>query len=662
MVPEVARPVAAASGDGAVGPVDTSRPKELFLVARFRNPEETLDASSTLSATPLSLALSALALTEEGKGISSLDLRQPVDIAAALPPGAAFAGSAEDDHPEPIVGFTFGIVDVERAMGALPNGWTARPWRSGLRVVGEGGLVCEVPTRGHVAARVFCASSDEASRALGGWMTRTLITEPAPPVDARFTFLAAPIRAQIHALIDSELREELGDSRDALAGVGVTDPELVAVPALLVDELEALAEDSDQLELDVDLDGAGKTATAKTTVRFRSTTGWVARVLSDPAERRGPPPAMFWRAPKDADSASWAMSASPRHFAGIRRVIDKSVRAATSLAQLSPDESNALAGAVSGFPSTSGTWFAAQGSIPWKPPARGNATPQNAIADLKDRARAYVGWGLVGVETPVKPWIEWFSQLEAAWKKGVVIAKREMKGSSDLDEIPDFKIVRNPGGYPAGTVAIDVTGKFDSKLAWEMSPRVVAPVDGVKPEHPAGKPLKGSATLRIVAVPDGPGAIVGWSLDDASLKAHVRAALRDAPASGTIAARTDLERLRRDGTGGGYFSLASWTEMFTQIAADEDPQLAEVAKIVTQLPNKAATPILTFADGTTGNTPTLVFEAMIQEGTFDDIRELTKISMAKGLGQILGGGEKSAEPAVVVPAPIVAPPKPSKRP
>jgi len=672
LVPEVAKPIAASGGDGGAAQVETSRPKDLVVLARFRNPEESLDATSALSGTPLSMALSILAQTDDGKGISSLDLREPIDLAVTLPAGTTFAGSGDDAGVPPLAGVSFTVLDVERATTALPEGWTARPSRTGLRISGDGDVVCESPVRGHVSARIFCGSSEAAAKVLGGWMTQTLVRDPLPPVDVRFTIFGAPARAQIRALIGAEIRGDLDDVRESLAQLGVTDPELVAVPGLLVDELEALAEDSDQIELDVDLDSAGRTATAKTTIKFRSTTGWVARVLADPAERRGPPPAIFWRAPKDSESASWSMSASPRYFTGIRRVYDKAVRLATSRAQLPSDETSALIAASESIPTMSGAWFVAQGTLPWKAPAKGNPTPQNAITDFKDRARSYVGWGIVGLESPATPWVEWFGRLDAAWKKGVAIAKREAKGSEGLEDIPDVKLVRNPGGYPAGSVALDVVGKFDSTLAWHLSPRLPAPIDGVRPNHPAGKPVRGSATLRIVAVPDGARTFIGWSLDDSSLRAHVRAALHGAPDSGTIAARTDLGRMKRDGTGGGYFSFGSVTEMVADLASVDAPELAEIGAALKKLPNKGSTPILTFADGTAGSAPTLSFEVIAQEGTFEDVRALTGFGMSMGLRQMLGAGALQAirpdaqlsvpsgiistPPAVSVPPAVTSPP------
>jgi hypothetical protein len=660
LVTEVARPVAAASGDGEAGPIDVSRPKDLVLLTRYRNPEETMDAVSTLSGTPLSMALAVLMQTDDGKPLANIDLRVPVDVAGVLPPGAKLAGSSEREveNVEPMVGVTFGVHDVDRAAATLPSGWVARPWRAGLRVLGDGGVVCETDRRGHVPARVFCASSEEGARLLGGWMTRTLVAEPPPPVDVHTRLFAAPVRAAIHAMIDDDLREGIAGSRDVLASIGVTDPDLIAVPGIIVDEIEAFAEDSDQLDLDIDLDPATKTATMKLVARFRSNTAWATRVLADPAERRGPPPAIFWRAPKDADSASWSMSASPRHFAGIRRVVDKAIRAATSQLSLKPDESAALVAAVNGIPDTPGAWFTSQGDIPWKAPPKGNVTPQNAVADFKDRMRSYVGWGVIGVDAPPKPWIDWCVQLDAAWKKGLVAAKRELPDGEALDALPRVKLVRNPGGYPAGSIALDFQWDADSETAWSMSPRLPAPVDGAQPEHPAGKPFKSTMSARFVVVPDGGQTLMGWSLDDAMLRAHIKASLRDAPPSGTIAARTDIARLKREGTDGGYVTLSSWTDMLSQLAIEDDPELAEIAHAFARLPNKAATPILTFADGTTGTTPTITLELLIQEGTIEDVRALTQIAMAKGIDTFIKGGtavEAVPAPVVPVPPPAVAP-------
>lgn len=663
-VAEVARPVAPPRGDLRVAaPGDSSAPRDLAVVLRLRNPEESVDAASYATGTPLSLALTVVMQIDDMKMLGAVDLVAPVDAAVLLPPPSPDVGtdeSAPAPLDAPLAAVTFGVITTERFIAAFPRGAVSRSRRDGTVQIAHQDLTCSVPAaRG--PARVVCGSSVEALRRLSPWMTETLAREPLPSVDAQITFLAAPARVALRQLVASELREEAASARQELEQIGVADPELLSVPSVLLDEVEALAEDADRLDLALDLDTATRTASARVTARFRGASSWTARVLADPAERRGPPPVTFWRLPRDADAASWALSAHPRHFAGIRRVLAKAVSLGMSRAGATPDETAALVGVIDGFPTSGAAWASAQGRLPWKVPATGGATPQNAIADLKDRSRALLGWGVSIVDAPAAGWGSWLRDVDRAWKKGLAGLRRTAP-HDPVDDAPELRVVRAPAGYPAGSAALDVVVKIDSELAWSLSPRLTRGEDGMTPSHPAIAPVRGSITLRVVVVPDGDRTILGWSLDDRALRTHVRAALKDAPASGTLAGRTDLERLDRPGTGGGFFSLRSWLDLGLDLAST--PELARdegveaLKKAVAAMPNGGATPILTFADGTTGTAPTLSVETLVQEGTIEDLRALGQHAIAQGIHGALHGMKK--EETLQGPAGIVAPaPRPA---
>lgn len=652
-VAEVARPVAPPRGDLAVaGPLDTSPPRDLALVLRLRNPEDSVDAASYATGTPLSLALTVVMQIDEMKMLGAVDLASPVDAAVLLPPPSPDAGGDDPSSTPvgpPLAAVTFGVITTERFIAAFPRGAVSRPRRDGVVQIAHQDLLCAVPAvRG--PARVVCGSSVEALRRLSPWMTETLAREPPPAVDAQITFLAAPARVALRQLVATELREEAASARQELEQIGVADPELLAVPSVLLEEAEALAEDADRLDLALDLDTATRTASARVTARFRGASSWTARVLADPAERRGPPPVTFWRLPRDADAASWALSAHSRHFAGIRRVLAKAVSLGMSRTGATPDETAALVGVIDGFPSSGAAWASAQGRLPWKAPTAGGATPQNAIADLKDRSRALLGWGVAIVDAPPAAWVSWLGEVDRAWKKGLA-GLRRTSPHEPLDDAPELRVVRAPAGYPAGSVALDVVVKIDSELAWSLSPRLTRGEDGMTPSHPDTAPVRGSITLRVVVVPDGERTILGWSLDDTALRAHVRASRKDAPAAGTLAGRTDLKRLERPGTGGGFFSLRAWLDLGLDLATT--PELARddgvdaLKKAVAAMPNGGATPVLTFADGTPGSAPTLSVETLVQEGTIEDLRALGQHLIGQGIEGLTGHKKEEATPASV---------------
>lgn len=659
-------------GEAAIAPpVDASQPRDLAVLMRVRNPEDTVDAASVLSGTPLSLLLDLAAKTGEAKLLSGVVLAQPVDVAILLPRGLALTGEESDAEgdgdDEPLVAVAFGASSGARFVEAVPGASVTRPRRDGAVQLATEDVVCAVPG-GSGPVRVVCGTSADALRRLGPWMATTLPREPLPTVDAQMTFFAAPAREAIRQLVARELRQEAVEARDSLHELGVTDSELLAIPDVLLDEMEALADDAERLDVALDVDAAARTASARVTARFRGSSAWTTRVLADPASRRSPPPAIFWRAPKDADAASWALASSPEHFGPVRRALSKAVSLGMSRAGMTPDETAAVVGAIDGFPAYGGPWASAQGSLPWRTPPRGGATPQNAVSDFRDRSRAVLGWGVAVVETPAAPWTSWVADVEKAWKKVLSGARRSFVGDDGLADAPDVRVVRGPAGYPRGSVALDVAVKIDSEVAWSSSPRLVDGEDGLPPPHPPGARAKGTMTLRIVVVPDGDRTLIGWSLDDVALRGRVRSMLRDAPAAGTIASRPDLKRLERPGTGGGFFSVRPWVDLVVDLAAQEggtERELDLVAKAVEVMPNQGRTPVLTFADGTAGPAPSLQVELLVQEGSIEDLRALGQFAVGQGVQEVmksLGGSSDEELTGPVGIQPPVAPPPPPPRP
>lgn len=637
-VPVVGRPVARPGADRvALAEVDASRPRDLALLLRIRSAEEAIDAASLATGTPLSLLLEVARNLQEAPVLGAVELADPIDLAVVVPPGLAVAGP-DDPEAMPLVAAAFSVASRSRLVESFPGAVVTPDRRDGSTRIATDEVVCSVPP-GPAKVRAVCGTTDEAVRRLGPWLTATLPGEPLPAEDVHLALFAEPARGAIRQLVATELRSEAADVREELEQLGVSDAELLAIPDVVLDEMEALADDAERLELAFDLDGRSRTATARATARFRGSSAWITRVLADPAARRGPPPAIFWRAPKDADSASWALASSPEHFAPVRRALSKAVSLAMSRAGMTPDETAAVVGAIDGFPSYGGPWASAQGSLPWKAPPKGGVTPQNAVADMRAQARAVLGWGVAIVETPSTPWTSWVGQVETAWKKVIAGARRSFAGDEALAEAPELRVVRAPGGYPRGSVALDVVVRIDSELAWSSSPRLTPDADGLTPPHPPGARARGTMTLRFVVVPDGDRTLLGWSMDDAVLRARVRSMVASAPASGTIASREDLKALARPGTGGGFFSLRPWVDLTLEAAAGSaDEEAVElVREAVERLPNRGATPVLTFSDGTSGPAPSLSVELVVQEGSIEDLRALGQFVVSKGLEGFMSG-------------------------
>src|SRR5690606_1263529 len=121
---------------------------------------------------------------------------------------------------------------------------------------------------------------------------------------------------------------------------------------------------------------------------------------------------------------------------------------------------------------------------------------------------------------------------------------------------------------------------------------------------------------------------------------------------------------------GGFFTLRPWFDLALGVAAQEASGEAELAVVtggIAAMPNRGATPILTFADGTTGSTPSLALEVLVQEGTIEDLRAFSQFAMGQGMREAFRGfgagiEEEATEVGgpVGVQPPVVAPPTPAR--
>ncbi|NUO47830.1 MAG: hypothetical protein HOV80_03130 [Polyangiaceae bacterium] len=648
-------PTAVATGAGggqvAGGALDMSpvpAPKSLILLVRGTNPKKTLDTVQRLVSIPIKLET---LLNEATEGAAAhLDLGESFDVALALDPA-----TRDIDDPKFFIGFSVPLsqdfkplLDILVKDGQEVEQLGPELWR--VREKSSKGLTCEVLAPKGRTPRLVCGEGESSYRELGPWLARTLPTSPKPTQDLWFRTDFGPVRDVIVPKIKAELDKELGDARKELARAGVADPELLDVPSVVAKELTLSLEELDRLEGGVELDASKVQLKLSGELSFRGNQSWLTKVLTDGSGKPAPAPDMFWRLPKDADSALFGRTADPALFVGLRRVVKKGLGVGLDVLQRESDgvlkdaDKQAFIAVIDAWPASKGIWVTASGTLPPLAggfPAGGKVetfSPQHAIVEAKNKGRALLGWSVIGGEGNPEDLVKFFEKTNDAYARIIRIAKADLddrakkapasmkehyrKERAEMDALlPKVKIVRNAPGYPKGSSVIEIDVSFSSEDVWTLT----HPGSwDQKTEHPKGRTVRGTLPVRIAIVPDEPGKYFwGYAGDPEVLKQKLAGAMKGSNADGTLASRKDLERLKRPMQGGGFISYGRTLENFAKMDPN-DRDMKELTTVLQTLPNKGSAPIFFFGGGKGGSTPSISAEMVLDKPWVEDISALVK--------------------------------------
>ncbi len=678
--PAIAAPLTP-EGQLDMSPVPT--PKSLVLVMHSTNPKKTIAAIEKLVSLPVRIEALLLDVT---KGASQhLELGDSFDLALALDPS-----TTDIDDPKFFIAFSVPLADDFKALldilekeGEDVEQVGKEVWR--VKGKGATGLECEVLAPAGRRARLVCGEGASSYRELGPWLARTLPAEPKPAQDVWMRADFGPVRDVILPKIRAELDKELGDARQELTGVGISDPELLSVPSTVAKELALAIEEVDRIEGGVAIDGTKIEISGAGELFFRGNQAWVTKVLTDGAGKSAPPPDMFWRLPRDADSALFGRASDPALFTGIRRVGKKGIAVGLDFLQRESDgllkdgDKQAFIGLFDAIPTMRGTWVSASGTLSMLPggfPAGAKTdtfTPLHAVVETRNKARAIVGWSVVGGEGDPEQMINFLVKGVDSYDRVVKMARQSLdlraktapaslkahyqKERAEMDRlIPKVKVVKNPAGWPKGSAVLELDVGFSSEDVWTW----VHPDQSwdSRKEHPKGRATRGVVPIRVAVAPDEAGRYFwGYGADPDVLKQKMLGSLKGVSPDQTLAARTDLARLKRPMQGGGFLSYGRTFESLAKI--DEgDSDMRELLAILGKLPNKGNAPVFFFGGGKGGPQPSVSFEIVFEKPWVQDLSVLVK--------ELAMGTSRSAppEPAMAVPPPPppVPPPPPAKRP
>ncbi len=615
-----------------------AEPKSLVALVRWKAPTHGVEHALHLLALPLSV--DAMLEKAEPEAFHALRLDASFDAAVVLDPSSA------DDDPKTFIVGSIPLASFADARAAVERRYP------GLEEIAPG--VLRIPAKpnaearcdlamsvGDAPARLVCGRRTRDLDALRGYMTRGLPhTSPAgDALEASVRF--RPLKDRWLPLLQSESASIEKHAREVLEREGVRDPELLAVPGLAIQESQRFADDLERLDVRFGLNDRPPEFVGGASLRFSGRSAWLTQLLTDPSKQQPTAPAMFWRLPKDAWSASWGQSGDPAKFDGIRHVVHQAVAAILDRVPAHSADKEAIAAFVDHVPRTSGPWVHASGVLRFTaPPEKPGPHPTAAVlAEAKAYATTALGWSLVGVHGRPDPYVAWGKEGVAMYERGVRLAKELAKRPKDkefLAFIPSLTSQTSPPGWPKGTVAFDLRLTFDREIA-----EILLPHEKEAPTPPRSKTVtkppprsaspKESITLRLAIVPDGEDTWIAFSGDHEELLKRVKAAMSGAPEAATIAAREGLGPLHAgDRTSGGFVTFGDAIDGAVKAMLREKPKNAEIVEaLVAAMPNRGATPILYSGSGTSGTAPSLSAEVRLEQGTLVDLAGLVSFLMSE---------------------------------
>ena len=189
---------------------------------------------------------------------------------------------------------------------------------------------------GDAPARLVCGAGERDLDALRGWLVRGLSRTSPDTTDLVATLRAKPLKDRYLGRLRAEAAK-LGDqARAGLGAQGVLDPELLVAPAIALDEGVKLIEDLDRFDFRTSLVAKPPGLVVSGALRFGAESSWLTRAITSVNVHAGPPPPMFWRAPKDARAATWGRGGDPHLYDGVRSVLHRALAEVLTRAPLDP--------------------------------------------------------------------------------------------------------------------------------------------------------------------------------------------------------------------------------------------------------------------------------------------------------------------------------------
>lgn len=618
-------PPAAPSATVAAGPdlSPVAEPGDIVGLFRWRSPIATAsNLASCSGVAPIIVEVNARMAVDmllrqyirkgDTRKISALvALDAPVDAIAVLAP--------EERTQTPLYAISLGLTSLDGAkvaVGAVDEAEIA-PGIWPMKGVRE--LTCGLAvSAGATPARLVCADQKRSLVALAPYLTRTL-----PGVDSGAADIHAEARVDVlDKRYGASLRNLLGALPGSLSAEhGLDDARfdgaLFEAGTDIQDDASKLLGDLRRVTAEIRTERSGACLRARVDADLRDRQSWLAQALTDGLDRGGPPPALYWRLPKDSDLAFYDRGVDPARFAPVMKRARDLLDGALAKEGFASADRRRITDLINIPYSKDTITVIAHGGVNALFPSPGT---KDAVRKVLEAGFAgLVGWTMVGVDKEPAVLKKRLKSMVDAYKaQGVQSALKKSMGS-DAKHLPVVRSAPAPAALGAGAEALEITVP-----ALPVPP----PPDGQGSQKPGTMTLK----LHVLLMVDGDGAWLAIGAAKDELVKRLVAAKTGAPDKEQLASRADLEPLRTGKhTGGGFFSAATFTQQITTAVAAAEAigpglfgsEMQLLSRGLQAVPNHGKTPVFLTAAGAADATSTkLTFSLDVQQGTLEDTRSL----------------------------------------
>ena len=628
-VAEPARPVASDPSPVKAAQLERSpvpAPQSLVMLVRAARPEETLRALGKLYPLPLDLGKE---LEESSGGASRfIDFAESFELAVVVAPqsGQGFLPQLSAAISLPLKPDSAAFLDFAAKKGAA-----IELLEEGRTRIAREAQVCELWAREQGPSRLICSNSAPTLSELGPWLARTVPTLAKPSEDVQLRLDYGPLNADLNPKLAVFLNEQLGLLAGEVISPIFRDPRLSADLVSAGQQLLSGLNDLGSLNGGLQVDQATGRVTVRLQLEYQSKSSWFTRLWTEDM-RLGPPPAVYFQLPRDSEGAFFGRGFNQSQFSEPRAFVELAWK--KGIEQLAKDlegrlrasDTKSFAALIPAIPRLEGEWAWAFGSLPAaadKPVAASG--PEQEVLQFEAKYRQAMGWSVFAAFGELEDLLKFFERGIDAEKRFAAMRKAEadqrlkrasaktkasLKAKREaLDRFePKFRVSRNPVGYPKGSALIDVKFGFNNKDLADPLSDAEQPLDKPQPEQ---KLVRGTLPLTIAMIPDGKGRYLwGLSADADVLKAKLLGSQNGAPSAETLAARTDLGRVRGDTSSAGYVSVAELARRLAWLGQPgEHEQLLELLGKLGDKSNRR----LSFAvEGVPGDKPKLTVTMLLE--------------------------------------------------
>lgn len=627
--PKPSTPVVAAPAPLDLSPVP--EPADVVGLVRWTNPASTLSALTSCAGLPPQLSETGTRVVVEGildeLLPGSIEPKQLAPLVALdAPMFGVVALDPTSKRGKPFAAIAVGLTSLEAARGAVeaagaPAEIAPGMWKIGGKERSQTSCVIAA-SAGSTPARLVCADRDRDLAALAPYLTRTLPSAPPEGRDMRGEVRFVPLIDKFGAMARQQLRgiPILAQSQ-ATIGEPTFDKALMEAANAVTGELGALLNDADKLSFELGADP--KTClTLSGSLSLRGSSSWIGAGINDQARRTGAPPPLFWRVPRDSESAFFSHGADGTRFAPILKNLGDLLEGFLNKEKIAkPADRKALADLLRNVPlSKDVIAVSATGSGPQ--PAAGKGGKDNPQQILDQMMESVMGWSLTGVTEKPDAIVKWLKDGVAAYNRPGLLGPLKKELGNDAKLLPVVKTAAAPKELGKNGLAIEVTFKDIPSPKDELS----------GPGGAKAKPKTMSFTLHILVMGEEASTWLAIGSDKAELIRRLGMVKTGAPDTGSLSGRPGLEPLKSAKVSmGGYFTIAPLTRSVGGTlgavlgmggAAGAPPEARQAMNLLNNLPNKGDGPIFFTTHNRGGSAPHAQFSVNLTRPALEDIGAL----------------------------------------